>query len=89
MHNLNLIIGDDKQLIDFYLKDIISKINCDDKIYYDLSSLGISHILDEASIMGLISNIKIIIGTIIGFKISANGKSIGEDGQKGIRRIQF
>ena len=63
MNNLNLIIGDDKKTIDFYLQDIINKINNDNKIYYDLGTSPFSLILDEASMLGLLSNIKIIIGT--------------------------
>lgn len=63
MNNLNLIIGEDKKLIDFYLQDIINKINSDNKIYYDLGNDSISSVIDEASMMSLIANIKIIIGS--------------------------
>ena len=63
MSNLNLIIGEDKKLIDFYLQDIINKINSDNKIYYDLSNETLSSVIDEASMMSLIANIKIIIGS--------------------------
>ena len=63
MDNLYLIIGDDKQLVNFYLQEIINKINSDDKVYYDLSNLPFSSIIDEASMISLFSNKKIIIGS--------------------------
>ena len=64
MNNLNLIIGEDKQLIDYYLQDILKKINYndEDKITYDMSINTLSDILDEASMISLFSSIKVIIG---------------------------
>ena len=64
MNNLNLIIGEDKQLIDYYLQDILKKINYndEDKITYDMSISTLSDILDEASMISLFSSIKVIIG---------------------------
>ena len=64
MNNLYLIVGDDSKLIDFYLNDILSKIDytLDNKIEYDLSSDSITNILDEASMISLFSSVKVIIG---------------------------
>ena len=63
MNNLNLIIGDDKELVNFYLQDIVNKINSEDKVYYDLSNVPFSLIIDEASMMSLLSSKKIIIAS--------------------------
>ena len=65
MKNLNLIIGEDKKSIDFYLTEILNNISYeeDNKISYDLSIDKISDILDEASMMSLIANTKVIIGS--------------------------
>ena len=64
MSNLNLIIGEDNKLIDFYLLDILNKIDytLDNKIIYDMNNNSLSDILDEASMISLFSQIKIIIG---------------------------
>ena len=64
MSSLNLIIGEDKELVNFYLEDILSKIeyNEDKKIEYDMSISSISDIIDEASMISLFSDEKIIIG---------------------------
>ena len=64
MNNLNLIIGDDEKLISFYMLEILKKINfvSDNKIIYDMSISTISDILDEASMISLFSNVKVIIG---------------------------
>ena len=72
-NNLNLIIGEDKELINFYLQDIINKINNDNKIYYDLNNDAFASIIDEASMISLFSNIKIIIANNLDIsKISDN-----------------
>ena len=64
MNNLNLIIGEDSNLINFYLTEILNKIDytTENKIIYDMSESSLSDILDEASMMSLFSNIKVIIG---------------------------
>ena len=64
MNNLNLIIGEDSNLINFYLTEILNKIDytAENKIIYDMSESSLSDILDEASMMSLFSNIKVIIG---------------------------
>lgn len=64
MNNLNLIIGEDKELVNFYLYEIVKKIDIDDddKINYDLNISMFSDILDEASMISLFSNKKLIIG---------------------------
>ena len=64
-NNLFLIIGDDNKLIDFYLQDVLSKLtyNEESKITYDLTSDSFVNILDEASMISLFSNQKLIIGT--------------------------
>lgn len=63
--NLYIIIGDNSVLVDFYLKQIINKIDYheDNKIIYDLSSNTLSDIIDESSMMSLFSQTKVIIGT--------------------------
>ena len=64
MNNLYLIIGENKENNDFYLQDILKKINADEDniIKYDLSENSFNDILDEASMISLFSNIKVIIG---------------------------
>ena len=64
MNNLNLIIGTDSKQIDFYLLNILKKITYieDNKITYDLSINSLSDILDEASMISLFSDNKVIIG---------------------------
>lgn len=64
MNNLNLIIGTDNKQIDFYILDILNKIEYqeDNKITYDLSNNSLSDILDEASMISLFGDNKIIIG---------------------------
>ena len=65
MNNLYLIIGDDKQQTDFYLTEILNKIDYeeDNKITYDLSEYTLSDILDEASMISLFASTKVILGT--------------------------
>ena len=64
MNNLYLIIGENKENNDFYSQDILKKINTDEDniIRYDLSESSFNDILDEASMISLFSNIKVIIG---------------------------
>lgn len=64
MNNLNLIIGTDSKQIDFYLLNMLKKITYieDNKITYDLSINSLSDILDEASMISLFSDNKVIIG---------------------------
>ena len=63
-NNLNLIIGDDEKQISFYIQDITSKLDYEDanKIVYDLHDNKFSDILDEASMISLFANTKVIIG---------------------------
>lgn len=63
-NNLNLIIGDNLELVNFYLSEIMNKIGYEEekKIEYDMSVSNLSDILDEASMISLFSNEKIIIG---------------------------
>ena len=65
MNNLNLIIGTDNKQIDFTILDILKRIDYqeDNKIFYDLTASSLSDIIDEASMISLFSNIKVIIGT--------------------------
>ena len=65
MNNLNLIIGEDKKLIDFYSDNILSNIDYldDNKITYDMNECSIGDILDEASMISLFASTKVIIGT--------------------------
>ena len=64
MNNINLVIGDTQELIDFNLLNILKKItyNEDDKIIYDMNNSTLSDVLDEASMMSLFGNTKVIIG---------------------------
>ena len=63
-NNLNLIIGDNLELVNFYLYDIMNKIGYEEekKIEYDMTISNLNDILDEASMISLFSNEKIIIG---------------------------
>ena len=63
-NNLNLIIGDNLELVNFYLSDIMNKIGYEEekKIEYDMTTSNLNDILDEASMISLFSNEKIIIG---------------------------
>ncbi len=62
--NFYLIISDNKQIIDFNLENILKKIKYDEssKIYYDLSIDKFTDILDEASMINMFSDTKVIIG---------------------------
>ena len=63
MNNLNLIIGEDDKLVNFYLNDILSKIDYldDNKINYDMNLNNLNDVLDEASMISLFSSVKVII----------------------------
>ena len=63
-NNLNLIIGEDSKLVNFYVDDILNKIDYldDNKITYDLNNSKISDIIDEASMISLFASTKVIIG---------------------------
>lgn len=75
-NNLSLLIGDNEELINFYLQNILDKINyqIDNKIGYDLTTNTITDILDEASMMSLFAQNKVIIGT------NLNISDISEEG---------
>lgn len=63
-NNLYLIIGEDNELVNFYLTGILENtlFNEEEKIEYDMTVSSISDILDEASMISLFSSKKIIIG---------------------------
>lgn len=63
-NNLYLIIGEDNELVNFYLTSILENtlFNEEEKIEYDMTVSSISDILDEASMISLFSSKKIIIG---------------------------
>lgn len=63
MNNLYLIIGEDNKLVNFYLNDILSKIDYVDnnKINYDMNINNFEEVLDEASMISLFSSIKVIV----------------------------
>ncbi len=63
MNNLYLLIGEDKSRVNFELNEIINKINSDNHITYDLTEATLTDILDEASMISLFGDTKIIIGT--------------------------
>ena len=60
----NLIIGEDEKNVEYYLNDILSKIDYDNenKIIYDMNTATLSDILDEVSMVSLFSSNKVIIG---------------------------
>jgi len=61
--NLNLLIGEDKKLIDFNLFEILNKIEYDEnnKIIYDMNVNSFMDVLDEASTVSMFSSVKVII----------------------------
>lgn len=71
MNNLYLIIGEDKQLLDFYLIKVLDKIgNSDvDKIVIDMNEVTFDKIIDEASMMSMFFSKKVII--VNSFEISS------------------
>lgn len=62
-NNLNLLIGEDKKLIDFSLFEILNNINYDDnnKIIYDMNTNSFMDVIEEASTISLFSSVKVII----------------------------
>ena len=54
-NNLYLIVGEDQELVNFYLNKIMNEIGLDEdkKINYDMNTSSISDILDEVSMVGL------------------------------------
>ena len=62
-NNLSLIISEDKSIRDFNLHQILEKITYqeDDKITIDLSVNSITDLLDEASMLSMFSDTKVII----------------------------
>lgn len=63
-NNLYLIVGEDQELINFYLNKIMKEIGLDEekKINYDMNTSSISDILDEVSMISLFSSEKVVIG---------------------------
>lgn len=61
--NLFLIIGENKQLIDFSIFDILSSIQYDEnnKIIYDMNVNSFVDVMEEASMVSLFSPIKVIV----------------------------
>ena len=64
-NNLHLIVGNDQELINFYLEKILEKIDFQSefRIDYDLSINSLSDILDEASMISMFDDKKVIVGT--------------------------
>lgn len=62
--NLYLIVGEDQELVNFYLNKIMNEIGLDEdkKINYDMNTSSISDILDEVSMISLFSSEKVVIG---------------------------
>lgn len=63
-NNLYLIVGEDQELVNFYLNKIMNEIGLDEekKIGYDMNTSSISDILDEVSMISLFSSEKVVIG---------------------------
>lgn len=61
MKNFYILYGLDKSLIKNELKKIIKKINIEDVITYDLSSISIIDIIDDAKTISMFSSKKIIV----------------------------
>lgn len=63
-NNLYLIVGEDQELINFYLNKIMKEIGLDEekKINYDMNTSSISDILDEVSMISLFSSEKVVTG---------------------------
>ena len=73
--NNYLLIGDNSELVNFYLSDILKKIDHtdDDLIEYNLSISSLSDVLDEALMPSMFSTTKIIIGSSLDIsKLSDN-----------------
>ena len=69
-NNLYLIVGEDQELVNFYLNKIMNEIGLDEdkKINYDMNTSSISDILDEVSMISLFSSEKVVI--VYNFDIS-------------------
>lgn len=63
-NNLYLIVGEDQELVNFYLNKIMNEIGLGEekKINYDMNTSSISDILDEVSMISLFSSEKVVIG---------------------------
>ena len=63
-NNLYLIVGENQELVNFYLNKILNEIGLDEekKIDYDMNTSSISDILDEVSMISLFSSEKVVIG---------------------------
>lgn len=61
--NLSLLIGENKQVIDFNIYEILEQIEYDDnnKIIYDMNVNSFMDVLEEASMVSLFSPVKVII----------------------------
>ena len=61
--NLSLLIGENKQVIDFNIYEILEQIEYDDnnKIIYDMNTNSFMDVLEEASMVSLFSPVKVII----------------------------
>ena len=61
--NLSLLIGENKQVIDFNIYEILNDIEYDDnnKIIYDMNVNSFMDVLEEASMVSLFSPVKVII----------------------------
>ena len=61
--NLCLLVGENKQVIDFNLYDILNNIDYDDnnKIIYDMNVNSFMDVIEEASMVSLFSPVKVII----------------------------
>ena len=62
-NNLSLLIGENKQVIDFNIYEILNAIEYDDnnKIIYDMNVNSFMDVLEEASMVSLFSPVKVII----------------------------
>ena len=62
-NNLVLIVGEDRQVIDFNIYEILNKIEYDEnnKIIYDMNINKFSDVLEEVSMVSLFSLIKVVI----------------------------
>jgi len=61
--NLSLLVGENKQVIDFNIYEILEQIEYDDnnKIIYDMNVNSFMDVLEEASMVSLFSPVKVII----------------------------
>lgn len=61
--NLSLLVGENKQVIDFNIHEILEQIEYDDnnKIIYDMNTNSFMDVMEEASMVSLFSPVKVII----------------------------